>query len=121
MKPNLFQVLDRLEALERGWNSYDAEPMNYEILEIARSISGWLPHSMFDTANAIPCGDGSVQFEWYEDGGRRSMELGIISTEKITYIKCPNEDETTWEDGEIDTSDKKALQNLFDWWLKGVE
>jgi hypothetical protein len=82
--------LDALSALERGWDSYDAEPISSIALATARGllilIAGEIRHHISSPVrlHAMPLADGGVQLEWLT--ANASLEIEIQSDGTLGYL-----------------------------------
>lgn len=58
-----------LKTLERGWDSYQGEPIDHPTLDKAVAFALLLaPEISSYTPALVPCSDGSVQVEWHAEG-----------------------------------------------------
>jgi hypothetical protein len=86
-------ALERLIALadlERGWDSYDAEPISPIALATARGLlmlaAGEIRHQIATPVriHVVPLGDGGVQIDWLTVGAR--LEIEIQSNGTLGYV-----------------------------------
>jgi hypothetical protein len=54
------QLFDELRALQKGWDSYDADPISEAAIRSAKEF--------LSRMDITPCNDGGVQLEWHTHG-----------------------------------------------------
>jgi hypothetical protein len=112
--PIVLQTLKSLYsllALERGWNSYDAQPIRREVLDFAaRWIPGLLQRGTPAPA-VVPTVRGGIQLEWH----RNNVDLEV-------YIDAPDAVRFFAEDLQTATPTESHLlgneQILRDWIIR---
>lgn len=87
--------LNDLCALERGWDGYTGEPVNFETANFAVSILNSVMIDDFPTPQIIPGTGGDLQIEWHLDDV--DIELHV---KKPNDVEAWREDATQCPDGE---------------------
>ncbi len=81
--------LDTLAALQQGWDSYGAPPIDRRVLEAAETFAVRAARVLERNGQALPAPfvapttHGTVQFEWQR--GARALELEIVSSDRFGY------------------------------------
>ncbi len=57
-----------LLKLEKGWDTYDADPPSPKVVDMAAKLGAALATVIDDDLYYVPCGDGSVQIEYHSLG-----------------------------------------------------
>lgn len=82
----IMNTLVELSALQAGWNSYDAQPLNANAV---RRFVGILPDILReDTPEPIvmPTHDGGIQFEWHTGGIDLEVKVPPSPAEPMSYL-----------------------------------
>jgi hypothetical protein len=103
----------RLEASIRGWDGYDAEPLNLDAYDFAKTFIKALPTtSPIPELNADP--DGEVSLDW-SFGKRRALTVSVGPTGRCTFAWVHGQRSnrgTDWIEDEIPASIAFALRQL---------
>ncbi len=115
-RPIINQQLDRLASLQANWDGEGAEPIDPQIIQVARQLAEGLPGNLVGPPAVVPMAAGNLQFEWND--GARSLELEI-EFPTIHYLKWHPE-ESIEEEGffAIDDMDRTVL--LIRWFTRSV-
>jgi hypothetical protein len=63
----LFQTVEKLKELPRGWDSYDGVPMREDVATKVYELGlALIPKET--SFHVIPLSDGGAQIEWHRDG-----------------------------------------------------
>lgn len=71
--------LDGFKDLKRNWDSYGGLPIRPEIIAAAHEFLDNMPTDL-EFSNVVPCGSGSVGFEWQRDGRELSLDIETPAT-----------------------------------------
>ena len=87
-KDECLATIDEISKLERGFNGYDALPIDKSVIEQARTIVDILKYQPF----IVPTGRRTIQFEYHiSNPTKHYMEFEIYS-DKIDILICHDYD-----------------------------
>lgn len=66
----LEEKLSRLQSLELGWDSYDAEPPSFEVIRRAKDFLHLFRATLLTPSKVLPSGEGGVALSFYSENGR---------------------------------------------------
>lgn len=105
LEPALAQ-LGEFAGLERGWDSYDAEPISPVALATARGLlmlaAGEIRRRLEAPAriHVEPLADGGVQLEWF--GADAELEIEVQADGTLGYLLAHDADEREREGASVD-------------------
>lgn len=73
--------LDELSRLQRGWDSYNAEPITSVARKAALGLLRQLSGPLTPRPDLVPTADGSVQIEWHTHG--IDLEVRVLSSTRM--------------------------------------
>lgn len=82
---------DYLKTLEKGWDTYDGEPINHDILESAQWVVKSFANSAGKAPFVVPIRNGSIQLEYRKNGIHLELRF-ITGTTAIMNIHPFGED-----------------------------
>lgn len=117
-----FQRLVAIARLDKGWDSYGADPIDQRAIELARQFL--VAHGDIEPGVRVdPLRDGGVQFSWGEgDGVGVELEIEFHADDRIAWgkwIGVENENgnprPTFVDEGDEPFSVERCYE-LFCWW-----
>ena len=91
--PEAERQLQALLDLPANWDSYGADRVRPEMVEVARKILGKLAGGGYDRPHISPLNDGSLQFEW--ERGKRSYEVEFDTVDRAICLYVDDGEMTT--------------------------
>jgi len=72
-----FECLRAIRALEHNWDSYGSDPIPKIICDRVEVLLKMLQTVGWSVPSVVPCPDGSIQFEWHEQGRNEEWEIYV--------------------------------------------
>ncbi len=107
-----YNSLDQLKELTRGWDGYEAIPINPTIIAEARAFIGEFGALFPGAPQVVPMSKGRLQFEWHR--GNRTLEIEFGESSGIHYLKWDS-DLGIDEEDIVSTTDRRAIATVLGW------
>ena len=93
LEPTL-RRLERLAALQRGWDSYSARQIPAKVIVQAISVLGLVMDTDSPAPETIPAKRGGIRYEWHN--GSRDLEITVTADEAQVFY-ADDQTGASWE------------------------